>query len=310
MVVQFSVLVANNDDLIGLGYTTIEIWQSVDQGNSYQELTAPTPQSAYVESLPAQTTFQMGGHLLKVVVNGGAEQSISFSPLTQHWTPQQVVDRINEVIPGLASLITPNIVRLTSPTTGRASSIEVTYCDAYDLFPERLSAHGRDARITLALGTTIYQYSDVSGSTSARYRWRFTANGSDPKSDFSPYVLGSTAPLVSPANLSVCQAKFVGLNGQPVKTKLVIVSEQNPSSTNNLIVTSTAPLQLESDDLGFIQFSLVRGTRVKVAIEGTAFVREFTVPDAASFDLLAAMAAAPDPFTVQTVPPFLIRRSV
>ena len=309
MVVQFSVLVANNDDLIGLGYTTIEIWQSVDQGNSYQELTASTPQAAYVDSLQALTTFQMGGHLLKVIVNGGTEQSISFSALTQYWTPQQVVDRINEVVPGLASL-SVDIVRLTSPTTGRASSVEVIYCDAYDLFPTSLRVYGQDARIPLVLGTTIYQYSDVSGSTSARYRWRFTADGVNPKSSFSSYVFGSAAPLVDPANLSVCQATFVGLNGQPAKTKLVIVSDQNPSSTNNLIVTSTAPLQLESDDLGFIQFSLVRGTLVKVAIEGTAFVREFTVPDAASFDLLTAMAAAADPFTVQTVPPFLVRRNV
>lgn len=309
MVVQFSILVSNNDDLMGLGYTRIEVWQSLDQGNSYQEITASTPQAAFVDSFQAQTTFQMGGRLLKFVLDGGIENVVTFSSLTQYWTPQQVVDRINEVTPGVASLNT-NGVRLTSPTVGRASSIEITYSDAGDLGFQVGLTFGRANRPPLFPETFVYKFSDVSGSTVARYKWRFSADGSNPITPFSPYVFATGVPLVNTDKLSICSATFVGLDGQPLKTRVVVVADQNPTAVGGLVVTNTAPMVLDSDASGFLQFTLVRGTKVRVAIEGTVFVREITVPDAATFDLLTAMSEAPDPFTVQTVPPFLIRRHI
>lgn len=309
MVVQFSILVSNNDDLMSAGYVRIEVWQSLDSGNSYQEITASAPEAAFVDSYQAQTTFRMGGRVLKFVVDGGTEASITFSSLTDYWTPQQVVNRINEVVPGIASLNT-NGVRLTSPTTGRASSVEITYSDAEDLgfFPG--VSFGKDRRPPLFPETYVYKFIDVSGTTTARYRWRFSADGSNPISPYSPYVTASAIPLVNTDKLAICSATFVGLDGQPVKTRLVVVSDQSPSSIEGLFVTNTAPMVLESDSAGFLQFTLVRGATVKVAIEGTTFIREFTVPNEAVFDLLEVMTAAPDPFTVQTLPPFLVRRNI
>lgn len=309
MVVQLSILVANNDSLMGLGYTRIEVWQSTDDGDTYQEVTASTAQAATQDSAPAQTTFDMGGKLLKLIVNGGSEVSISFSALTQYWTPQQVVDRINEVVPGLATLVV-NVVRLTSPTTGRASSLEVTYSDSPNLGLLVGKVFGRSPRITMVASTLSYLFSDVAGSSTARYKWRYSADGVNPISEFSKYVFGAAVPLIPSGNLAVCSTTFVNLEGQPFKAKVVVVADQNPSLVAGYSVSSMQPLVFTSGDDGFIQFTLVRGARVRVAIEGTAFVREFVVPNAASFDLLTVMAAAPDPFTVQVPPPFLIRRNI
>jgi hypothetical protein len=309
MVVQFSILVANNDDLMGLGYSCIEVWQSLDQGNSYSALTSPTALAASVSTISALTTFRMGGKLLKFKINGGSELSVSFSSLVDFWTPQQVSDRINEVSTGTASVVGTNVV-LTSSTTGRSSSVEITYSDADDLGLSIGTTYGTDAHLILLPSKIVYLYSDTAGTSGSRYRWRFSNNGTNPISEYSTYVFGTAVPAIGVANLAACSTTFVGLDGKPVKTKVVVASEQNPTAVAGYIVTNSAPLVFESGDDGFIQFSMVRGAKVRVAIEGTTFVREFTVPDAPTFDLLAAMTSAPDPFTIQTVPPFIIRRSI
>lgn len=309
MTVQLSILVANNDSLIGLGYTRIEVWQSIDGGDTYQEVTAASAQAAFQDSFAAQTTFRQGGKLLKFIINGGSEVSVSFSPLVDYWTAQQVADRINEVAPGVASVVSDK-VRLSSSSTGRASSVEVTYSDGADLGFPIVKVFGKDPRITLTPSTLSYLYSDVSGLTSARYRWRFSANGVDPLSEYSSYVFGSEVPLVGSGQISVCSTTFIGLNGQPVKTKVIVVADQPPSALGGYAVTNHQPLIFESGADGFIQFTLVRGAKVRVAIEGSSFVREFIVPNAASFDLLSVLSVASDPFTVQSVPPYLIRRNV
>jgi len=309
MVVQFSITAANVDALIALGYTRIEVWSSIDQGNSYQEITGSAAAPAIVSSASAATYFRMGGKLLKLSVNGGPDQSILFSDLILYWTPTQVANRINEVIPGLASVSGSQVI-LTSPTTGRASTILVVLNEAQDLgMPTGTFLTGLNARPTLVSGTLIYTISDVAGHSDDRYKWRFSANGVNPVSEFSERIFGSTPALAGTA-VSICTAQFVGLDGRPQKRRVVVVSDMSPASIGGNVVGNELPITVDSDDLGFLQFTLVRGARVRVAIEGTAFVREFVVPNSATFDLLTVMAAAPDPFSIQTTLPFLIRRSI
>lgn len=311
MVVQLSILVGNAADLIGLGYTHVEVHQSVDQGNSFQEVTAATARAAILDSSPALTTFQMGGKLLKLVVDGGAERVIYFGSVLTYWSPAQVAARINEVVAGLATVIDGTTVRLTSPTTGRASSIKVTYCDAYDLgWVADQIEYGRAARISLSSGTLVYSFPDVAGRNDDRYKWRFSAAGASPISDFSAVVQGQVQPTVSSANLSVGTAKFLDVMGRPLKARILVATLSVPQSLGGMYVSGPQPLQVDSDATGFLQLTLMRGARVRVAIEDSAYVREFVVPDAASFDILATMASAPDQFTVQTTPPLLIRRSI
>lgn len=309
MVVQLTILVGNANDLIGLGYTRIEVYQSTDQGNTFQEVTGPAIASAFLDSLAALTTFQMGGRLLKLKVDGGVEQAISFSDLTPLWSPAQVVNRINEVVPGVASVSGGTKVRLTSPTAGRASSIEVTYCDADDLFSAEV-VYGKAARITLVNGTFIYSFPDVAGKDSDRYKWRFSANGSSPFSDYSAVVSGAVAPAIAAGNLSVGTARFYDAAGQPSKTRVLVGMDSSPQAISGGTISKGSSMIVDSGDDGFLQLTLVRGIKVRVAIEGTSFIREFIVPNAASFDLLSAMAAAVDPFSIQSVPPLLIRRSL
>ncbi len=310
MVVQFSILVGNVADLIGLGYSRIEIYQSIDQGNSYQEITSSTTQAAILESSEANTTFRMGGKLLKIKVDGEQEQSISFSSLIEYWTPTQVANRINEVIASLASVDGLKVI-LTSPTTGRSSSIEITYNDALDLgWLSGRQVFGKAARIALASDTLVYSFTDQAGEIEDRYKWRFSDDGSNPISDFSSVISGHTSPLIDASDLSIGTARFLNTDGHPRKTRILIATDSSPQSLVGMFVSQIQPLVIDSDDNGYLQFTLIRGSKVKVAIEGTAYVREFIVPDATSFDLLTVMSTATDPFTIQSVPPLLTRRTL
>ena len=310
MVVQLSILVGNIADLLGLGYTRIEVWQSTDEGNSFQEVTASAAAPATLASADALTTFQMGGRLLKLSVNGAPEVSILFSNLVPLWTPSQVAAQINTVVPGLASVSGSKVV-LTSPTTGRASSIEVTYNDATDLgWVGGQKVYGLAVRPTLVSNTYLYSFSDVAGSSDDRYKWRFSANGVNPVSEFSAEVSGETAALLDPSLLSVGTAKFFDSTGHGQKTTILVAVDSVPQSISGGFMQQAQPISVDSDDNGFLVFTAIRNSVIKVAIEGSAYIREFTVPDAATFDLLTVMAAAPDQFTVQTVPPLLTRRSI
>ena len=310
MVVQLGITVANVNALIPLGYTRIEVWASTDEGSEYFEITSSTAQPAVLKSIDALTTFRMGGKLLKLSINGAADVSILFSSFIDFWTPTQVVNRINEVVPGLASLDGLKVV-LTSPTTGRVSSILVVANEATDLgLPAGLVGYGTNVRPTLITDTFIYMFSDVAGHSDYRYKWRFSANGVNPVSEFSERVLGGSPPLTG-VPLAVGTALFVGLDGRAQKRRIIVVSERSPAPIiAGYAVGNELPLIVDSDEFGFLYVTLVQGSVVRIAIEGTTYVREFTVPIAASFDILQVMAAAPDPFTVQATVPFLIRRII
>lgn len=306
---QLTIPAANVADLLANGYTTIEVWAASDYNQPFYEITAASAQAAKLTSAEAQTTFRMGGHTLKVSINGGAEQSISFDQLLDLWTPAQVAARINQVVPLLATVVGMTVV-LTAPTTGRVSTVLITYSSSPNLgWKAGDLAHGLDARIALVGGTFVYSYSDLGGSSSNLYKTRFSAGGVNPISDFSAAAHGAPPP-VSGLSLSIATATFADASGRPLKRKVIIAMDSPPIAAGTTVVGSIDPIVVESDDNGFFQVSLVQGMQVQVAIEGTNFVRRITVPATATFDLLAAMSAAPDPFTVQTVPPLLIRRNI
>jgi hypothetical protein len=311
MVVQLSIPVGNVDSLLGLGYLSIEIHRSVDQGNSYQEVTADTATAATLASAKALTTFRVGGRLLKLQVDGGPEASIDFSSLIDFWSAAQVAARINEVVAGLASA-NDDVVTLASSTTGRASSLRINYCDSEDLgWVAGQVALGKGPRVALVSGQYLYAFSDVAGGPTDRYKWRFSASGQNPVSTFSEPILGSTAPLLDSSKLSIATATFIGLDGRPRPTTLILAAQTTSAqSIDGLFLGEGSSRTVQTDENGFLQCPLVRGMRVMMAVEGTRFIREFIVPNTDSFDLLTVMSAAPDEFTVQTVPALLTRRSL
>lgn len=308
MSVQFSITVANVATLVTQGFTTVEIWASTDQGNSFQEITTASIRAATLTSLPATTLFDMnGGTLLKLRINGAPEVSINFSGTpVRYWTPVQVMNRINTVVSGLASTEGTSVT-ITSPTTGRVSSLLVTYNDAFDLgLATGSSSLGSDTRISLNNTIKIYTYTDLAGVSTYLYKWRFSANGVNPVSEYSTTVLGKSVPFTIP--VSIGTATFVGIDGRPQVRTVIIGVDNIPFMTNGMSIGNDLVQTFTSDVNGYVQIPLVQGSKIKVALEGTSYVREIMVPTTTSFDLMAAMATAEDPFTIQVPVPYLTRR--
>jgi hypothetical protein len=115
-------------------------------------------------------------------------------------------------------------------------------------------------------------------------------------------------PAVSSSLLATARARFIGIDGVPLQ-RVVLVAASTTFSVSGFVVPE-ATLSYQSDATGKIDIPMLRGAKVRVSIEGSGVIREFTVPDVEEFDLLEAMAAAPDMFTVQKLPPLITRRTL
>jgi hypothetical protein len=306
------ITVGDVEDKLEMGYSTIDVWASVDQGATYREVTAPSAICAKLYSTPIPPNLEVSGYSFEFSLDGYESQRVTFSGNVPIWTPPMVASKLNESFPGLASVETigrSQYVVLSSAYTGRATSVECTYSENPEAFP-RAKADGRAGRLQLQAGKYIYDFSDPAGKEDTRYKWRFSANGVGPMSDFTFRVFGKLerAPGIP---VSVATARFVGLDGQAARRRVIFYDNEIQLSASGTVVgTAGEPAVVEADQSGFLQALLPRGLRVKVAIEGTSFLREIMVPNTPTFDLLQAMALAPDQFTVQTTAPLLTRRSL
>ncbi len=163
------------------------------------------------------------------------------------------------------------------------------------------------ARTALATNRVDYTFTDLDGSDSdSRYKYRFSANGEAPFSGWSKNVKPVPA-ATDPAKISLGYATFIDIAGAPTKATIIVANEG--AMVNGSVVYGPRPMVYEADEQGYVQIPLLRGAKVVVAIEGTGVVRTITVPNTQIFDLMGALAEAPDMFTVQTTPPLLTRRT-
>jgi hypothetical protein len=162
-------------------------------------------------------------------------------------------------------------------------------------------------RLNLVEGTSLYNYYDTTGYKTSRYKWRFSANGAAPFSTYSQNVDGRPLPIAG-ALLSLGMARFVGVDGRPLKKTIIVAHEGDQVVAGYTVDSDT--MTFSSDENGVVQVPLIQGARIRVAVEGTRIVRIITVPATDSFDLMEALSDAPDMFTVQTVAPMLTRRNI
>jgi hypothetical protein len=303
---EVHILLGRIDELRALGFSTIEVWRSDDSGNSFFEVTGPTLMPAVARAQPANTQYRLGGTSLEFLVDE-QQYIVSFDQAMPTWTPQQVVDRINQVSVGYASLSADGVPQITSEGLGRLASVEVTKCQSTDLGFALGVVRGVDVRLPLIAAQPLYLYTDLVADKYARYKWRISANGNDPVGLFSP-VQDGVAPAMDPSKISVALARFIDAMGRPQQRSVIVASEAAFTANGYLVDGNSA--SVASDAEGFLQLPLLRGSKVRIGIEGTSVVRMITVPSAPSFDLIQALSEVPDSFTVMTVPPILTRRSL
>jgi len=314
--VQLQILV-KEEDWVNL-FDQIEVWRSRDTLNGpYEELTsegwrrARIPKTA--EDRPATPVtgplVMVSGKTLQVKVNEQLDILVVISgtdPLTYAAVAALVVSqgggKLDSYVDGKGVLV----VETTEPGTG--AILRIVESEAAPILglpisePDSL-AYGRDARISLKRGTEEYLFTDIRGASTYWYKTRFRNRLSQAVSEFSqPFSVGQ-ALGISRANIVCGQLDLVGLDGRPLSYREVSVyGGYLGELVENRLVAGPAQTKL-TDANGHVEFLLVRGLGVTVAIGGTSIVRDIvtpTDPAVSIFGLLdASVSPTDDVFVVQ-----------
>tara|TARA_B100000242_G_scaffold294072_1_gene274557 strand:- start:1025 stop:1900 length:876 start_codon:yes stop_codon:yes gene_type:complete len=116
----------------------------------------------------------------------------------------------------------------------------------------------------------------------------------------SATVTVASTSISAPSSASVCRlfADFVKIGGAAYANVVVTVENMYLATSSMSVVERET--SHKSNSAGRVEFDAVRGMKLRISFETTTFVREITVPDAATANLLTLMGAATDPFVVVT----------
>jgi len=125
-------------------------------------------------------------------------------------------------------------------------------------------------------------------------------------------ISAQSVAVSAPSSPNLCRlyADFIDQAGSAVSGFKVTVtnlfSEQSASSSGLSIVGNSNTY--ESNSLGHVEFDVVIGAKIQIALVGTGLTREITVPDQATGNILTLLGDASDPFTVveDTTNPFVV----
>lgn len=309
-------LVATLDEFEGL-FDVLELWRSRStSGGPFEELTAERYQPARLPSsaqdppavLVTGTQVALTGKTLSLRVEGD-DIDILFAgvdPLTYANAATQITTlsagRVASYVDETGVLVVQSVF------PGPGSSIEVLESEAAPILglateePDNLD-HGNDARMPLVEGQTTYVFIDPLGSSEYFYRARFRNTYTGGVSPFTLTVGPPIALGVSTDNLAIGELDLVTVHGAPLASQEVRIHSQFTGVSVEGKTMVGSDLLLRTDVNGHVEFKLVRGQRVSVAVPGTDLVRDIVVPTDPSierFNLLdPSVGVGDDVFKVQ-----------
>jgi hypothetical protein len=306
---------------VAILYDRLQIFRSPDEDGD------PVPFSAItdIEATPAildgsvEGPWNLNGQSLDIILDGAAAVTVSFSGVNP-FLPVTARGIINAAFPSLTVFLASEVptdtdrLRLTSPSVGTQSILQVTGSAATTLGLSTNRTNGKSASPLLSVNTEIYIVSDFDGQPTYWYKARYLNSETNAISDFSAPFLGSGGSALSDSALSVGKIAIADATGSPVRGRRVIFVPtgsqvvSDGGGNNYGVLPSVDRLVVITDDNGRASIALVKGQRLKVFIEGTTFQREIVVPDA-DFDILTVASTQPDPFSIVVAPPAPIRVS-
>lgn len=282
-------------------YDTIQVFRST---GDIQGPWSPVAESLSTSSMTATQKgepYALNGKTLELKLDNLTELSIPFAGADPYWGAAAIVD-INAVlgILGTADMV-DGYLRITTVSDGAAASIQINGGDAYANlgFQEDSYGLGVDAGIPLVIGVPDYTYDDPNGSEDYWYRFRYYNSVSGAHSPYcAPFPALPIYKLPS-SSLITGTARLVDISGRALPNQRVIVwNLYEPSITGLYGVFGTQVTAITDND-GFCELSLIRGSLVQVVFEGTSVRRRIRVPTTGSeFDLLDE-SLADDEFGIQ-----------
>ena len=312
-IIKLTIAVANLTNVMSL-FDEIQVWRSEDGENgTYFEITGSAAAAATI--LGTETSsFTLNGLTLKLEVDGGSEQTVTFvsaDPINVDDT----VEFINDNVTGVTATEDAGAVRLSSDTTGTSSTLEITGGTALTElgFVQDDKDNGEDSRITLSAGVETYYFDDQSGDPEFYYKVRYYNSSTDAVSDYGPASKGDVGSVLPSSDLIKAIVKLTGMDGKPVTDrKVVFFNKYVPPLVISEYLMADREITVITDQVGYAETMLVKGSEVVVTIAGTSIVRHITVPTSGTdFSVSDAIAAADDLFQIQ-VPdiPAAVRRTL
>lgn len=311
-------IAAQDEDFVGL-FDVIEVHRST-QGESgpYEELTAANYRAARIPKTsgdppsPAVTgpSVTIVGEQLIFRVDEDPAKDITVTltgvdPLTFAGIAAQIV---TAGAGQLASYV-DSVGLLVVETVGVGTGAQLRVLESAGSIlvglpttePSSL-AQGKDARLSLVEGLHSYVFTDRAGSVSYFYKTRFRNAQAASVSDFSLAFQPAVSAGVGDDGTVCGRADLVHLDGRAlVGQEIRIHTNFNGVLIDGKFMAGSDIIK-SSDSSGRVEFLLVRGQRVTVALIGTDFVRDITVPIDLTikvFNLLDPTLGGEDVFKVQ-----------
>lgn len=295
------------------GYDVIRVQRATTgPSGSYTELTRAPPSDSATLLGSEEGPFAVDTLTLEFILDSGSNQVVTFAG-TNPLSIGNVAAQTNNQTGVETAENDDNRLRLTSRAEGTGSRVAITGGTALAVLGFTLNQLdlGASPWIVMNAQTRDYPFVDAAGDDSFYYRTFFFNTITGATSDFSAPVRGSPVVLLASDELSLAtvdlvDARGVGMPGR----KISIFPLPVGALRGDFAVDLWKKEEIETDNDGHAELTLIRGIRVKVLFEGTGFVRELEVPNASTFNLVEAAGAAPDAFTV-TFPnlPSAVRRS-
>lgn len=310
-----SIFVDDIDDALA-SFDTMRVQRSEADTGPWTELTADGPQAAVLPGTE-DSPFSVSAKTMQLQVDSGNIHDIVFTGVNP-LTVDQVADQINAVEAGVASDLAGKL-NLESTLTGTQSKLYLPGGGALaDLgFTAADRDIGEEDYITLVAGESSYNFYDRDGNGTGDqtffYQVAFYSKATGLTSEWSKPFEAEPGTVITAGNLSIGSIDLVDAQGvsQP-DHRITFYPLQEPLEVEGFhVALMRAPVTVVTNNSGHAEVTLVRGLRVKMVIEGTAYVREFAVPDETSFNVLELAATAPDPFNpILPDYPFAIRRTL
>jgi len=314
-VIQLDIL-AKSQDFAGF-FDQLEIWRSfTSEMGPFEELTADSWTPARlpkdggdrpVVPVTGPSAVLVGKTLVFVAMDLDtiAVTFTGVDPLTRATAASQIESQSGGKLSSYVDAVGQLIVE--TPQTGTAATVQCTggtTAGELGLATEEPQSigYGRDARLQLRTNTELYQFSDQRGAPDAFYRTRYRNRLTQATSDFSQPFGATQVSGLSDTSLVIGQLDLVDLQGRPLVSRQVRIH----TNFNGVLIEGKlmagGDLVKVTDVNGHVEFMLVRGQRVSVAVLGTDLMRDITVPidpSVTSFNLLDPSLAGPDIFKVQ-----------
>jgi len=303
MAVTLSINVSNIASAMA-SFNVIKIKRSISGiGGPYVDITALTPQPAkLLPTIPSP--YNVSAKTLQMILDSYPQVNMIFTG-TDPLSAAQLVSQFNTALGHTVAAEVGGELVLTSETVGTASKLTIVGGMAAAEFGWVAGTKdiGEEAHIQLVAEQNLYSFTDNDGESSYYYKAQFLNTSNNLTSADSDPFQGDAGTLVSASNLAVAKVDLIDGRGLALPDQEITFYGVNEAFAIEgfQIALTRRPITIVTNNSGHAEVPLVKGTKWKVVFEGTSFVREFVVPNASTFDLLALLATAPDPFKIVEV---------